>query len=80
METIMETIKVLEEYYDEANVGGQPNKYLVRKQRALSSAISTLKRIEVGEIGTIVLTNYQNPNSSAQRTANSIVQFLLTGE
>ena len=38
-----EVVKVLEEYFDEANVGGQPNKYLIRKQTALQSAISLLQ-------------------------------------
>ena len=38
-----EVVKVLEEYFDEANVGGQPNKYLIRKQQALTSAITQIQ-------------------------------------
>ena len=62
-----EVVKVLEEYFDEANVGGQPNKYLIRKQQALSSAISLIqdyqklrKRVSVEKIEKIYYNNQGN--------------------
>ena len=80
-----EVVKVLEEYFDEANVGGQPNKYLIRKQQALSSAISLIQdyqklreRVSVEKIEQVLYGITDRDNLTPYR-AEAIVTYLGGG-